>query len=127
VLDGSFLTEKPNPDDADVKVYIDVDAHDNLTDEQHALCIEMNEKDYILGVDSTVFVTYPRGHECFGCALDPRNQGEDYGIEHSETWLKGYIVLMPGETDVGLRFRSRASTSSVYGSVPSRASISARA
>jgi hypothetical protein len=105
VLDGSFITEKPKPSDVDVKVYIDVDAHERLSDEQFAQYIAISEPHYIAGVDSTAWVTYPRGHECFGCALDPRNRGEDYGLENSETWLKGYVVLMPGETDVGVRIR----------------------
>lgn len=106
LVNGSFFTEKPEPDDVDVKVYIDVDAHAALTDEQLVALNSINDYDYIPGVDGSAWVSYPRGHPDFGSALDLRNASEDYGLEHSESWLKGYAALMLWETDVGIRIRS---------------------
>lgn len=113
VVDGSFVTEKPRQIDVDVKVYIDYDAHCNLDSEQQMLVDSINEEIYIDLVDSTAYIRYPREHECFGTGLDLGNQSEDYGLEHSETWLKGYAVLMLWETDVGIRIRSRTCSPSI--------------
>jgi hypothetical protein len=103
IVDGSFLTAKPEPGDIDVKVYIENDCHETLSDDQLILFNEINDDGNIPNLDSTAWVIYARGHECFGTALDPRNQGEDYGLEHGEVWLKGYAVLRLWETNVGLR------------------------
>lgn len=106
LVDGSFLTEKPEPEDVDIKVYIDVVAHDGLSDAQYILYSAITDGLNIPLIDSTSWVTYPLGHPDFGSALSPGNRGEDYGLEHSEKWLKGYVVMMLWETDVGVRIRS---------------------
>jgi hypothetical protein len=105
ILDGSFLTEKPEPSDIDVKIYTDVEAHNIMSDYQMSILNGFNDQIYAPVVDITSFVTYPIGHECYGCALDPLIDGEDYGLGHSALWLKGYVVLRAGETDVGIRIR----------------------
>ena len=105
IVDGSFLTAKPMPEDVDVKVYIDVNAYDLLDDQQLFVYNSVNEDGYTVGVDKSAWVTYPRGHPDFGSALDLGNSSEDYGLEHSGIWLKGYVVLRLWETDVGIRIR----------------------
>lgn len=108
IVDGSFLTEKARPSDIDVKVFICEDAHSILSDEQHLAYNAINDYESTGLVDSSAYVKYPLGHECVGSGLDLGNQNEDYALEHSGMWLKGFAVLMVAETDVGIRIRSRA-------------------
>jgi hypothetical protein len=105
VIDGSFLTKKTKPDDIDVKVYIDYDVSQSLSDEQDYFFVELNSSVLRERLDSTSFTLYPVGHPEKGSALDPLVNGEDYGVENSEQWRKGYVVVMVGETHVGLRLR----------------------
>jgi hypothetical protein len=106
VVNGSFFTEKEMPDDVDIKVYIDVTTHALLDAAQMAVYDSLNENHYVPYIDSSAWVTYPRGHPDFQTALDLGNTSEDYGLEHIRLWLKGYGVLMLWETNVGLRIRS---------------------
>src|SRR4051812_27561577 len=64
-VDGSFLTAKPDPDDVDIVVRLDFDVADNLTSGQRNLIDAANDLGYIDGIDSFVFVTYPRDHPLF--------------------------------------------------------------
>jgi hypothetical protein len=102
-VDGSFLTDKPDPGDVDVLVGIDEDVTSKLTDTQKSLVFSLNTEYYIPLIDSLVVTTYPRGHQYFGTLLDTGNAGDTYGLEHARCWLKGMAVLRIGETDVGLR------------------------
>lgn len=104
-LDGSFLTEKPEPDDLDVTLMVEPDVAAAFTVEQSALVDQISERRFADCVDSFVFVRRRRGDPHFGDeALDPANSwGEQYGLECSEQWLKGFVVLKLRETDVGLR------------------------
>ena len=105
-IDGSFLTEKPEPDDIDVAVKIDLDVSENLNASQRLLVDDANEAEYIQGIDSFVFVSYPRGHDLYGSDLDERETwAEQFGMEHAQVWCKGLAVLRLGETSVGLRIR----------------------
>lgn len=103
IVDGSFFTKKPQPDDLDVVVSVDYDVSLTLTEEQRQVLDQVNEENSFQHLDSTAFFNYPIGHECFGCAFDANLATEGYGIEHSKAWLKGYAVLRLMETDVGLR------------------------
>lgn len=100
---GSFFTRKPMPDDIDVIVSIDLDVSESLTFEQRELVDSINGLNYITGLDCFAYVSYPRGHEGYGTELDAGVVCKDYGIEHGETWLKGYVVIRVWETNVGLR------------------------
>lgn len=102
-VDGSFLTEKPDPDDVDIVALLNADVADALTSDQRALVDAANEPDYLPGIDSFVDTLYPRGHPLF--MDDDRTWGEQYGLENSDQWLKGYAILRLWETDVGLRIR----------------------
>lgn len=102
-VDGSFLTEKPDPADVDVLLNIDDDVLKNLIPEQRTLIDALNLEHYIAFVDSHAVVTYPRDHRYFGTGLDMGNAGDAYGLEHAGFWLKGIAFMRFGETDVGLR------------------------
>jgi hypothetical protein len=102
-VDGSFLTEKPDPSDVDVLINIDEDVMNNLSSDQRILIDALNMEHYIVFIDSLAFTTYHREHPYFGTALDIGNAGDAYGLEHAGVWLKGIAVLRFGETDVGLR------------------------
>lgn len=105
-VDGSFLTQKIDPQDVDVAIKIDHDVTSSLTASQRLLVDDANEAEFIKGIDSYVFVALPRHHEHFGTALDERETwAEQFGLEHSERWCKGLAVLRLGETSVGLRIR----------------------
>jgi hypothetical protein len=102
-LDGSFLTEKPEPDDVDVTVSIELSVALNFNPGQRKLVDATNGQVLVNSVDSIAMVRYPRGHPYFGSAGDLGNAGELYGLEHSREWLKGYVTLRVWETDVGNR------------------------
>lgn len=104
--DGSFFTQKPDPDDVDVIVSIEECVMNTLNETQQNLIDAINTTTFIVGVDSLAVVCYPRDHPYFGSAVDVGNAGDAYGLEHSRLWLKGYGVLRFGETDVGLRICS---------------------
>jgi hypothetical protein len=100
-VDGSYLTQKPQPDDVDVIVSVEHGVYETLSNEQKNLLDSINnEADFAVGVDCCALTTYPRDHERFGTALDLGNAGEAYGLEHGQVWLKGYVVIRLWETDV---------------------------
>jgi hypothetical protein len=101
-IDGSFLTAKPQPDDVDVMVSVELDVLNSLTEHQLVLLEALNGN-FVRGVDSLALTTYPRGHPNRGTLIDLGNPGEIYGLEHGQVWLKGYVVLRLLETDVGNR------------------------
>ncbi|MBB5047118.1 hypothetical protein HNR60_001870 [Rhodopseudomonas rhenobacensis] len=100
--DGSFFTEKPEPDDIDIIVSLNVDVFDALDDAQHQVVEALNTSQIPL-VDSIAVTTYPREHPYRGFGLDLESLIEGYGLEHAQVYLKGYAVLRLWETDVGNR------------------------
>lgn len=107
-VDGSFLTEKPDPNDLDVTVILEPDIGEALSSEQTELIETLAEGRFADDVDSFVFVKLRRVDPNFGSeALDPAySWGEQYGLECSERYLKGFVVLRLRETNVGLRICS---------------------
>jgi len=103
--DGSFFTEKPEPDDIDIIVSIEIDVFEGL-DEPQLLLIETLNTGQIALVDSIAVTTYPREHPYRGFGLDLESLIEGYGLEHAQVYLKGYAVLKLWETDVGNRICS---------------------
>ena len=102
-VNGSFLTEKKIPDDVDVIVAIDDDATRTLSPEQRNLVVDLHNPSFIPKVQIWAGTAYPLGHPFRGSVADFSCACQMFGIEHSEIWLKGYVVMMPGETDVGIR------------------------
>lgn len=101
-VDGSFFTEKPEPDDVDVIVAIESSEFEALSEAQHQVVEALNLEDNGL-VDSLAVTTFPRDHPYRGYGVDGENMIEGYGLEHGEVYLKGYAVLRLWETDVGNR------------------------
>jgi len=99
-LDGSFLTRKPEPDDVDVIVSVEHGVFEALDGPQNDLLHEINNERRFRNLDGCALVAYPRDHERFGSAADLGNAGECYGVEHGQTWLKGYAVIRIWEVDV---------------------------
>jgi len=102
-VDGSFFTQKPDPGDVDCIVAIESCVMEDLTAEQKVIVNALNQEVFVAGVDSLAVTKYPRDHPYFGSAIDVRNGGEEFGLEHSRLWLKGCGVMRLGETNVGLR------------------------
>ena len=102
-VNGSFLTEKLMPSDIDVIITIDDDATKTLTPLQSHLSIDVNNPSFIPRVQIWYGTAYPLGHPLRGSVADFSCACEGFGLEHSKVWLKGYSVMMPGETDVGIR------------------------
>lgn len=93
-IDGSFLTQKPEPNDIDLSVMVDVDVYDVLSDEGKLLLDELSfpPEKYLGCVDGFVCIVYPIG--------DPRRRDDppedwakQWAIEHNERYLKGFVVL----------------------------------
>lgn len=103
LLDGSFLTEKPDPDDIDIVVALDADLGNLLTEDQRQVVDVFNMSHDYHGLDSFAYFNYPRDHPEFGRGVDANSAASDYGVEHGGFHLKGYVVLRLQETDVGLR------------------------
>lgn len=104
LLNGSFLTAKEKPSDVDVAIRLDCDFSDTMSPAQDALISEVNTSNFIAHVDAFVYVAYHRDHKNYGIER-PEEWAETYGLENSETWLKGIAVLRLWETNVGLRIR----------------------
>lgn len=105
-IDGSFMTEKPDPSDVDVLVQLDADVAERLTAEQRLLIDETNDGVFLPHVDSFVDTIYPRGHLLReGLDDGDRTWAEQFGLENSDRYLKGIAVIALWETDVGLRLR----------------------
>jgi hypothetical protein len=104
-LNGSLLTRKDEPNDLDGTVILEPDVSEALTVEQSQLVEDATAARIASDVDSFVWVKRRREDPLFGDeAADPAfTWGEQYGCECSEQWLKGFVVMKLGETDVGLR------------------------
>ncbi|WP_156312054.1 DUF6932 family protein [Methylobacterium platani] len=107
LINGSFLTSKPDPKDVDVAIILDPDVTELLTVEQELLVDAVNDdmNIFIDGVDGFVETVFPIGHSSFRADGNEMLWSEQYGRQHDGAWLKGVAVLRLGETDVGLRIR----------------------
>jgi hypothetical protein len=93
-IDGSYFTEKPEPEDLDVTVIVPSDYGNQITDVQRILIDKANDGDYASGLSSFVFVELPRDHPDFGGPHDMAAEtARTYGNENSEQWLKGFAVV----------------------------------
>ena len=104
-LDGSFLTENPEPKDIDTSVMIEPAVEVDLTQSQHELIDRTNDAYFGPDVDAFAYILKERGDPDYADEeLNPgRTWNETFGLEHSKQWLKGFGVLKLRENDVGLR------------------------
>ncbi len=104
-MDGSFITEKPDPEYADITVVIDVDVFDALDAAfQAQLQRQLEHKNYDPLLHNFLEIRFPRG--------DPRRHlWESAQAEWAQWWtvgektlfLRGMPIISLGETDVGHR------------------------
>ena len=102
-VDGSFVTEKPEPEDIDIVVAMDADVGETVTEHQRQVLDLLNGSNGYYGLDSFAYFNYSRDHPLFGCGVDAYTASADYGLEHAGYHLKGFVVLRLQETNVGFR------------------------
>lgn len=107
-VDGSFLTEKPEPGDVDVTVIMEADVGAALTAPQRALVAQAEGNAFAPDLDTFAFVKFSTDNPLYRDAHADAayTWGEQYQLECGDQWLKGFAVLRLRETDVGLRLHS---------------------
>jgi hypothetical protein len=101
-IDGSYATEKPEPDDIDLSVTMfESDLISMPSDSYYFLVEDLGENKYSPLLDTYLTLRYLKG--------DPRQDADttDYWSEKWsvgwDDWLKGFVVIKLGESDVGLK------------------------
>ena len=70
-IDGSFVTEKPEPGDVDIAIKVMDDVMRGLNEDQRCFLENISGKDvYIKGLDIFVFAGYWIGHDFYGTDFD---------------------------------------------------------
>lgn len=101
-INGSFLTEEENPSDIDFTIHVDAALMHSPLPVMREILDRFDDGAEPGNLDGFVCTIYPRDHERFGTELDENDEWAcQWGVSRSE-WLKGIVVLRPGETDVGL-------------------------
>lgn len=86
-IDGSFVTEKINPEDVDLVLCTDGRVYDEGTDEQRTILHTVNANlKGALGCDSYLFLEYPQGHPLY-----------EEGQRLREYWLRQFGRSRGGE------------------------------
>ncbi len=103
-IDGSFISEKIDPEDIDLTFVIHGDVYDSLSPALQAE-IDSFENGQRMRPDLHVFpiVTRPMGHQNHAVTeAMVRNMAEWWCVARGG-WIKGMPVIRLGETNVGLR------------------------
>ena len=103
-VDGSFVTEKVDPEDIDLTVVVDGDVADRL-DPQDSACLVaiMSNQHLVPDLHAFVVVTRPRGHPDWDLGTGLAAGMSSWWQVMRGGWCKGMPVIRWGETDVGLR------------------------
>lgn len=103
-VDGSFVTEKVNPEDIDLTIVVDGDVADSLEPEAQAdLMSIMDNQHLISDLHAFVVVTRPRGHPDNPALSEAAAQMSAWWQVMRSGWCKGMPILRWGETDAGIR------------------------
>ena len=103
-VDGSFMTEKQEPEDIDLSVMVEGAVFDQLAaDLQNELLSLASDQPLRPDLHTFVVVTRPRDHPGHHLAEDLRAYFAQLWSVTRVGSLKGIAVLRLGETDVGLR------------------------
>ena len=106
-IDGSFLTEKHDPDDADLTVIIEQEAYDILDISlQTDILIMLTQRNYHQLLHTFVVVTRRRGDPDFDVVQRFATDWAQWWQVARDGWVKGLAVIRLGETDVGIRLLS---------------------
>ena len=96
-VDGSYLTEKFEPEDIDLCVVVHHAIYENLSSEAKLLLDDVANPEckYLGCLDAYVCVDYPADHPFR--AIDPVEEyAEQWSIEHNERHLKGFARVKVG-------------------------------
>lgn len=108
-IDGSFVTDKGEPDDIDLHVKIEQEVFFQLPDHvQDQLTALIDQKNYHPKLHTFLLVVYERGHYHFPLTSEADRDWSQWWCVSREDWLKGLPVVRLGESDVGLRILRRA-------------------
>jgi hypothetical protein len=108
-VDGSFVTEKPDPVDIDVSLMV----RKSWIDKAPICSIEFLEKldssteKYLQVIDLYVSLLHDSGSELV-TDEDPYSWAKQWSVEHCGYWLKGFAVVNLVDSDVGLLVCARA-------------------
>jgi hypothetical protein len=109
-VDGSYLSEKMDPDDIDLSVKVDADLIDalragnsTLDIDKKTLLRDISLRQFSLKLDSYIVVSFPIGHTKRSTDEDRWEYWATYWGVARGRWCKGIAVIRVGENDVGLR------------------------
>lgn len=106
-VDGSFVTEKPDPDDIDLTILIPREVLDRLqvTDPVvvQGFAATIDQETFSPDLHVFVIVSRPRDHPDRPTLDEAAKYWAQWWSVTRENWVKGMAVLRLGETDVGLR------------------------
>ncbi|WP_420820904.1 DUF6932 family protein [Rhodosalinus halophilus] len=93
-INGSYLCNKPDPNDVDVVIIVWHETYNALSEAALDFLDEIMQPHFhaLPGVDAFVCIEYPRGHELYE-EDNPDQWADLFGIEHSGQWLKGFAVV----------------------------------
>ncbi|MDE2868363.1 MAG: hypothetical protein OXN91_06950 [Chloroflexota bacterium] len=98
-VDGSFLTQKPEPSDVDMILRFRSDQYNSLdggTFEKRSLIDSVTSEHYYKVTKCEVIdlIEYPRGHEKYGDSLDARRYWTNtFGTARDDITEKGIVVV----------------------------------
>lgn len=99
-LDGSYLTEKLDPDDIDLSLKVDADVVSTLDAHQWDLLQRIAQGEFDPRLDSYIVISYPIGHTRRGTDLDRWPYWAEWWGVARGGWCKGVAVLHIGEGGV---------------------------
>lgn len=104
-IDGSFITEKPDPEDADITVVIDLDVYDAMDAAfRNDLQARLVDHNFERLLHNFLEVRFPRGDHRRKLWEEARNQwAEFWAVGEKSRFVRGLPVIRLGESDVGRR------------------------
>lgn len=104
-IDGSFITEKPDPEDADITVVIDLDVYDAMDAAfRNDLQARLDDHNFDKLLHNFMEVKVPRDDFRRKYWEQARNEWvEFWSVGENSRFLRGIPVLRLGESDVGRR------------------------
>lgn len=107
-VDGSFVTEKVDPEDIDVFVCMSAALASVTSPAQAALIARVNDDDgFIERVDSFAFFELELGSPDEGTEYDDRSGWAHHcGTERNSGWCKGIALIESGGSGVGFHIHS---------------------
>ncbi len=106
-IDGSFLSQKVDPEDIDLALIVQGEVYDSLPGVTQAAIDAMEDGErFRPNLHVFPIVTRPMGHPNFSLIEGAVRDWAQWWCVARGGWLKGMPVIRLGETDVGLRVLS---------------------